>query len=1554
MSFLKIIKMQAIMVTDDSHQKSVSLSYCNFSNNNVASGIFLVVISFELSFCVFNSNLYRRRLINTESSTMHMHDTEIASNYCPDNPETFLYPFDSPNLYAKLKFSSEYSLCIELISIYSSTSIQIDELQIERNVLSFYRPTTMSFISNILILNNFTLKSNTFIYSQNNVFRSSVAIIFNADSFQCENVQILNNESSVALISFSNISSVDITIKNTSFIENVSISSLLILSSLNPIILEHCEFKQNVSEVLISFSLFDVIQTEVLISEVKFNSNILTTGCIRFTGIKSLLLVNSDFTNNQSSNFGSAINLNLEFTESSSSSILEVVGCKFTENSSVFYIGPINSDELMLKIDSCTFSKNVGNYGAVIYIAGAVADGSFIKNSIFEGNDAIYDAAVNISIKGNSFTIENCIFKNNKSSKMSVLSVSMLGEGKFTLSTSTFDSNFGDKVINILLKIPRTIYLDHNTFISNSCAIFKSEIAQINDYGSVFQSNQFTPVNLLRNSSAVFKQTKFLQNNGGDYAAGAVFNSQNSSFECDGCEFSLNSSLGRGGAIFCEQDSRIILANTLFQKNSANFASAIYLNSGKTNPSSVKGCIFKENISANQGTIYLIYASFTMSNSQMQSNQILNVGCPGLNAFKSDVTVTDSEFRSQIGNEGGFINANVNSELTINSSSFTQGTATLKGGAIFLRFSTISASDSTFTFCTSEIGGSLMLFNSNTTARDLKFEGNTAHSFGGDVAITQGNFEMTGATSKQSIGNSVYLESTEQAVIAESKFMNCTGSCIYSSDVKRLTVNDTSFNSSISTKGGGFFATATSNSEVSLSSCFFFNNSACEGGAIVVSHVNSTISNNTFLSNVAACGTSLGGAIAAECKENCYTLVVDNQFSNNAARSGGVIRWNSLAPNLLNNSYTLNQAVYGPVVAAYPKLLNFTAQNFTEVIFSGQQLKQPLEFFLTDEIGQIVRSDNSTSCYLTSNSLQFTGAIEQTSQMGKITFTNISAIASPGSNVNFTVSCRDFTTEPVTIAFYLRPCVGGETQINDQCFVCPEGKYNFDPTQTCKECPAEAVCYGNNTIAPKQGYWRETVSTASFYECKRTSSCLGPDLSNLNLLGNCLEGYHGVTCSGCISGYSRTKRYECSECYKTNASQVVRVLSGIGFLAFAVASVIMALRSASKQISPTSILFKVLTNFFQITTILFNLKVEWPTNFTELMGVSLSAGDAAERSLNVDCIFSDMNSEETLYLNVIAMAAIPFILIAGAVLIWSFVRVFRKVKFFKEKVLGSVTVLIFFVLPYITKLMFSLFSCDDVEGNQYLSTDLSVKCWTTKHRLYALAVALPSLLIWIVIIPPLCIVFLWFRRTNLEKESTQLVLGFVYSGFKNNFFFWEFVILYRKVLIILISVFMTSVGAHQLSTAIMAVVFFLFLQIRLSPYIDANINATEVLSLIASFVTALCGFFFVSSENYFWSTIILLIFTTLAYSAFFYAWLRFVCRIFLQKLLVKYPKLAQNFCCKFMISFAGTKAILIPEPEVSSIDSGISHILSLHPGFVSIRSDISLKASTNLEIPNYN
>mmetsp|Transcript_30662 Transcript_30662/g.34879 ORF Transcript_30662/g.34879 Transcript_30662/m.34879 type:complete len:144 (-) Transcript_30662:522-953(-) len=87
-----------------------------------------------------------------------------------------------------------------------------------------------------------------------------------------------------------------------------------------------------------------------------------------------------------------------------------------------------------------------------------------------------------------------------------------------------------------------------------------------------------------------------------------------------------------------------------------------------------------------------------------------------------------------------------------------------------------------------------------------------------------------------------------------------------------------------------------------------------------------------------------------------------------------------------------------------------------------------------------------------------------------------------------------------------------------------------------------------------------------------------------------------------------------------------------------------------------------------------------------------------------------------------------------------------------------------------------------------LRADYSIECWTKEHRTWTFGVALTSLLLWGLGIPTIGLAVVIKNRRNLQETETKIKYGFIYQGYRDSHFFWEVVIIYRKVILAALAV----------------------------------------------------------------------------------------------------------------------------------------------------------------------
>jgi hypothetical protein len=93
-----------------------------------------------------------------------------------------------------------------------------------------------------------------------------------------------------------------------------------------------------------------------------------------------------------------------------------------------------------------------------------------------------------------------------------------------------------------------------------------------------------------------------------------------------------------------------------------------------------------------------------------------------------------------------------------------------------------------------------------------------------------------------------------------------------------------------------------------------------------------------------------------------------------------------------------------------------------------------------------------------------------------------------------------------------------------------------------------------------------------------------------------------------------------------------------------------------------------------------------------------------------------------------------------------------------------------------------------------LLQDLEIVCWEEEHMNYIKGITICSLLFWGLGIPLLALVLITKSRSTLHTTATKAKYGFIYNGYKPEIFFWEIIIIIRKIILVSFSVFLRQTG----------------------------------------------------------------------------------------------------------------------------------------------------------------
>ena len=158
----------------------------------------------------------------------------------------------------------------------------------------------------------------------------------------------------------------------------------------------------------------------------------------------------------------------------------------------------------------------------------------------------------------------------------------------------------------------------------------------------------------------------------------------------------------------------------------------------------------------------------------------------------------------------------------------------------------------------------------------------------------------------------------------------------------------------------------------------------------------------------------------------------------------------------------------------------------------------------------------------------------------------------------------------------MRGCLEGEvyTREENECRVCPVGKYSFHPVNssvlpsTCLPCPTNAFCPGGSSIELYPNYWRSSNNSDQIYLCNLNSGgCLGGGWEEgagrmvggtgggtvkggggmvIETVGGggCKNGYEGNLCEGCVGEKSKNYLDRCEECAEVGGMVIYVLVIG--------------------------------------------------------------------------------------------------------------------------------------------------------------------------------------------------------------------------------------------------------------------------------------------------------------------------------------------------------------------------------------------------------------------------
>jgi hypothetical protein len=164
---------------------------------------------------------------------------------------------------------------------------------------------------------------------------------------------------------------------------------------------------------------------------------------------------------------------------------------------------------------------------------------------------------------------------------------------------------------------------------------------------------------------------------------------------------------------------------------------------------------------------------------------------------------------------------------------------------------------------------------------------------------------------------------------------------------------------------------------------------------------------------------------------------------------------------------------------------------------------------------------------------------------------------------------------------------------------------------------------------------------------------------------------------------------------------------------------------------------------------------------------------------------------------------------------------------------ASMSMAIFVVYIRTSKAIMLMFSTETVEGVQYLKSDLGRLAYTPEHMV-AIGIAAVYGAFFIIGIPIFGGYVLFLKRKQLKERRIQSIFGFLFIGYRDEAFFWEFAVLVRKICFLAVALFWEDAFLQSV-VGLFVIVVSIISHMAIWPYEQRFLNIVELMSLFALF-----------------------------------------------------------------------------------------------------------------------
>ena len=147
-------------------------------------------------------------------------------------------------------------------------------------------------------------------------------------------------------------------------------------------------------------------------------------------------------------------------------------------------------------------------------------------------------------------------------------------------------------------------------------------------------------------------------------------------------------------------------------------------------------------------------------------------------------------------------------------------------------------------------------------------------------------------------------------------------------------------------------------------------------------------------------------------------------------------------------------------------------------------------------------------------------------------------------------------------------------------------------------------------------------------------------------------------------------------------------------------------------------------------------------------------------------------------------------------------------------------------------------------------SDLDITWYSPQHIMWWFILSLPILIVWVFGTQGLILMYLINNRKRLNSVSVKKYFHIIYIGYREEWFYWEFVNTFKKFVIISLNVFLSQVSkSYKGMIAVITIIILIRIQKILKPYILKVNNELENSSMVAVGFTLYGGLLFMKGQS---------------------------------------------------------------------------------------------------------